>query len=141
MALSATIVMVLVMICRIPSGFQGAIFYPLNQPRESHGNPPFPQKLQIREEIRRRQPAFRTLLLVQITAAQYLVQKPLTDLPGPIARTGVALEEAVARVLRAMANQVSGKPVDAVPDIRACNGKSPDTTTTSAFRFPPRLPI
>jgi multidrug resistance protein MdtO len=32
------------------------------------------RKLQIREEIRRWQPAIRTLLLVQITAAQYLAQ-------------------------------------------------------------------
>ena len=76
------------------------------------------RKMQIREEIRRWQPVIRTLLQVQITAAQYLAQKPLTDLPAPIARAGVAFEEDVARVMRAMASNVSAKPVDALPDIR-----------------------
>ena len=77
------------------------------------------RKLQIREEIRRWQPAIRTLLLVQITAVHYLTQKPLTDLPEPIAEAGIGFERDIARVTRAMANEVSGKPVVAgVPDIR-----------------------
>jgi multidrug resistance protein MdtO len=76
------------------------------------------RKMQIREDIRRWQPAIRTLLLVQITAVQYFTQRPLKDLPAPIARAGVAFEENVVRVMRAMASDVSGKPVDAVPDIR-----------------------
>ena len=76
------------------------------------------QSLQIREDIRRWQPAIRTLLLVQVTSVQYLVQKPLTDLPEPVAQAGVAFERDIAQVMRAMANEVSGKPVDAVPDIR-----------------------
>jgi multidrug resistance protein MdtO len=76
------------------------------------------RKLQIREDIRRWQPSIRTLLLVQITAVQYLTLKPLKDLPDPIAQAGVAFEKDVARVMRAMASEVSGKPVDAVPDIR-----------------------
>jgi multidrug resistance protein MdtO len=80
--------------------------------------PSRPQKLRIREEIRRWQPSIRTLLQVQITSVQYLVQKPLSDLPGPIDQAGVAFEEDVAHVMRAMASEVSGKPVDAVPDIR-----------------------
>jgi multidrug resistance protein MdtO len=76
------------------------------------------RKLQIREDIRRWQPSIRTLLLVQITAVQYLTLQPLKGLPDPIAQAGVAFEKDVARVMRAMASQVSGKPVDAVPDIR-----------------------
>jgi multidrug resistance protein MdtO len=76
------------------------------------------RKLQIREDIRRWQPSIRTLLLVQITAVQYLTLQPLKGLPDPIAQAGVAFEKDVARVMRAMASEVSGKPVDAVPDIR-----------------------
>jgi multidrug resistance protein MdtO len=76
------------------------------------------RKLQIREDIRRWQPSIRTLLLVQIAAVQYLTLKPLKDLPDLIAHAGVAFEKDVARVMRAMAGEVSGKPVDAVPDIR-----------------------
>jgi multidrug resistance protein MdtO len=74
-------------------------------------------KLQIRDDVRRWQPQIRTLLLVQITAIQYLAQKPLTQLPEPVAAAGVAFERDVAQVMRAMANQVNGKPVGAVPDI------------------------
>jgi len=76
------------------------------------------RKLQIRDDVRRWQPSVRTLLLVQITAVQYLAQKPLTDLPEPIAEVGIAFEKDVARVMRAMASKVTGKPVEAAPDIR-----------------------
>ncbi len=77
------------------------------------------QKLQIRKNILRWQPAIRTLLLVQITSVQYLVKNPLTDLPEPIAEAGVEFEQDIAQVMRAMASEVSGKLVSAVPDIRA----------------------
>jgi multidrug resistance protein MdtO len=76
------------------------------------------QKLQIREDFRRWQPAIRTLLQVQITSAQYLAQKPLSNLPEPVAQTGVAFERDLAQVMRAMASEVTGKPTDAVPEIR-----------------------
>jgi len=76
------------------------------------------RKLEIREDIRRWQPAIRTLLLVQITSAQYLSQNPLKQLPAPIADAGVALEEAIAQAMRALANEVSGKPSQPVPDLR-----------------------
>jgi multidrug resistance protein MdtO len=76
------------------------------------------QKLQVRKNIRRWQPAIRTLLQVQITAVQYLARTPLTTLPEPIAQAGVVFEKDVAQVMRAMASEVSEKPVDAVPDIR-----------------------
>jgi multidrug resistance protein MdtO len=75
------------------------------------------RKMKIRDDIRRWQPALRTLLLVQITSAQYLAQKPLKQLPAPVADAGVAFEEAVARVMRALANEVSGKPTQPVPDL------------------------
>jgi multidrug resistance protein MdtO len=80
--------------------------------------PSRPRALLIRDDIRRWQPAIRTLLQVQITAVQYLAHKPLNDLPEPIARAGVAFERDIALVMRAMAIEVTGKPVDAVPDIR-----------------------
>jgi multidrug resistance protein MdtO len=76
------------------------------------------QKLRVRKEIMRWQPSIRTLLQVQITAVQYLVHNPLTNLPEPVAQAGIGFEEDVAQVMRGIANEVSGKPVvDAVPDI------------------------
>ncbi len=75
------------------------------------------RKLKIRDDVRRWQPALRTLLLVQITSAQYLVQKPLKQLPLPVADAGVAFEEAVARVMRALANEVTGKASQPVPNL------------------------
>jgi multidrug resistance protein MdtO len=79
------------------------------------------RKLQIRDDVKRWQPQIRTLLLVQITAIQYLAQMPLSDLPPPVAASGVSFERDAARVMRAMAQWVSGKPVNAVPDIRECS--------------------
>ena len=76
------------------------------------------RKIQIRDDVRRWQPQVRTLLLVQVTAIQYLAQKPLSGLPEPVASAGVSFERDAARVMRAMALEVSGKPADAVPDIR-----------------------
>jgi multidrug resistance protein MdtO len=82
-----------------------------------------PQKLQIRTDIRRWQPAIRTLLQVQITSAQYLAKNPLSDLPEPVAQAGVVFERDIAQVMRAMASEVSGKAVDAVPEIRLSAAK------------------
>ena len=76
------------------------------------------QKLQIRKNILRWQPAIRTLLQVQVTAAQYLARNPLASLPAPIAQAGTGFERDVAYVMRAMASEVNEKPVDMVPDIR-----------------------
>jgi multidrug resistance protein MdtO len=77
------------------------------------------RKLKIREDIRNWQPSIRTLLLVQVTSAQYLVQKPLKDLPPPIAEAGVDFERAIAKVMRELSNEVSSKPAQPVPDLRA----------------------
>jgi multidrug resistance protein MdtO len=76
------------------------------------------QKLQVRKNIQRWQPAIRTLLQVQITAVQYLALTPLTTLPEPIAEAGIVFEKDVAHVMRAMASEVSEKRGGAVPDIR-----------------------
>ena len=76
------------------------------------------RKLQIRADVRRWQPSMQALLQVQITSAQYLSQKPLSSLPEPIAQAGVQYEKDIARVMRAMANEVVGKPIEGVPDIR-----------------------
>jgi multidrug resistance protein MdtO len=75
-------------------------------------------KLQIREDIRRWQPSIRTLLQVQVAAVQYLARQPLSNLPEPIAVAGVAFEEDMALVMRAMASEVRGNPGADVPDIR-----------------------
>jgi multidrug resistance protein MdtO len=76
------------------------------------------RKLQTREEFRRWQPSIRTLLQVQVTSAQYLLQKPLKDMPPPIAAAGVVFEKDIAQVMRAMADLVAGKPSGPVPDLR-----------------------
>ena len=76
------------------------------------------QQLQIREDVRRWQPTIRTLLQVQIASVQYLANRPLGNLPDPIALAGVAFEKDVAQVMHAMASEASGKPVAGVPDIR-----------------------
>jgi multidrug resistance protein MdtO len=76
------------------------------------------RKLQIREDLRRWQPSIRALLQVQITSAQYLSQKPLSSFPEPINQAGVVFEKDIAMVMRAMASEVVGKPMEGVPDIR-----------------------
>jgi multidrug resistance protein MdtO len=77
------------------------------------------RKLQAREDIRRWQPNLRTLLMVQVTASQYRIQMPLKDTPPEIAEAHIAFEKDCSRVVRAMADLVSGKIPAAVPDIKA----------------------
>jgi multidrug resistance protein MdtO len=76
------------------------------------------RNLQIREDFRRWQPSLRTLLLVQMTSAQYRGQTPVGTLPKPLAEAVIEFEGDIARVMRAMANLVREKPVESVPDIR-----------------------
>jgi multidrug resistance protein MdtO len=85
------------------------------------------RKLKIREDVRRWQPAIRTLLQVQITSVQYLAHKPLSNLPEPIAQAGVAFEKDIAQVMHAMAREVSGKPIEGVPDIRMSAARMQET--------------
>ncbi len=76
------------------------------------------QKLQIRKDIRRWQPAIRTLLQVQVAAAQYLIQSPLSNFPEAVAQAGTEFEKDVAQVMRAIAWEVNERPVPACPEIR-----------------------
>ena len=76
------------------------------------------QKLQIRKDILRWQPAIRTLLQVQIAAVQYLVRSPLSNLSEPVAQAGTEFEQDVAQVMRAIAWEVNDRQVPACPDIR-----------------------
>ena len=74
-------------------------------------------KLKMREDIRRWQPTLRTLLLVQLTYSQYRWQRPLKDLPPAIAEAHIAFDRDVARTMRGMANEVTGKTAEVVPDL------------------------
>jgi multidrug resistance protein MdtO len=76
------------------------------------------RKLQIRADIRRWQPALRTLLQVQITFAQYLVQKRPTALPPAVAQAATTFKQDVVRVIHAMADEVSGRPAGEGTDIK-----------------------
>ena len=75
------------------------------------------QKLKVRKEILRWQPAIRTLLQVQITSVQYLAQNPLSDLPAPVAEAGTQFENDIAQMMRTIACEVSDKPAPVAPDI------------------------
>ncbi|HEX4022060.1 MAG TPA: FUSC family protein [Acidobacteriaceae bacterium] len=76
-------------------------------------------KLKVREDIKRWQPSLRTLLLVQITSSQYRIEKPLIELPEAIAAAHIAFEKDIAHVMRAMADEISGKALETGPDIQA----------------------
>jgi multidrug resistance protein MdtO len=76
------------------------------------------QKLKIRKDIMRWQPAIRTLLQVQVAATQYLLRSPLSNLPEPVAQAGTEFEEDVAKVMRAIASEVNERQVPACPEIR-----------------------
>jgi multidrug resistance protein MdtO len=75
-------------------------------------------KMKIRADFRRWQPSIRTLLLVQVTSAQYRLQRPLNELPEPLDQALVAFERDIARVMRSMANEINGKTLEEAPDIR-----------------------
>jgi multidrug resistance protein MdtO len=81
------------------------------------------RKLEIREDLRRWQPAIRTLLLVEVTFVQYRLQTPLRELPEAVAEAHIAFEKDVARIMRAMADEVSGKAHGAPPDVHASAAK------------------
>ena len=103
------------------------------------------RKLQIREDFRRWQPSIRTLLQVQITSVQYLVSKPLSHLPEPIAQTGVAFEKDIAPVMHAMVSEAMGSQSlgsrTSACRLHNCKRKFTSTTSRPVFRSPPRHPI
>jgi multidrug resistance protein MdtO len=74
------------------------------------------RKLEIREDIRRWQPSIRTLLQLQMTVAQYRAERPLQELPPSLAEAYIAFERDIALIMRALANEVNGKPSDPTPD-------------------------
>jgi multidrug resistance protein MdtO len=75
------------------------------------------RKLEIRANIRRWLPSLRTLLLVQMSFAQYRLQRPIGVLPERIAAANIAFEGEIARVMRALADEVNGKPSGITPKI------------------------
>jgi multidrug resistance protein MdtO len=77
------------------------------------------RKLKIRDDIRRWQPSLRTLLQVQITFAQYRLQKPLSEVPPSVAEAHVAFERDTALLANIMAAEVSGEMIGLAPDLRA----------------------
>jgi multidrug resistance protein MdtO len=81
------------------------------------------RNLQIRADIRRWQPALRTLLQVQVTFAQYLVQGRLTRLSPAITQASMTFERDIVRVIQAMADEVSGRPGGEGPDIKSSVAK------------------
>ncbi len=81
--------------------------------------PDRPRKLRIRGDIRRWQPQIRTLLQLQITSWQYRVQRPVQQLPEPIAKAHIAFEKEIAVAMRSLANEVAGRAAAQVPDLRA----------------------
>jgi len=74
-----------------------------------------PAKLHMRENIRRWQPTIGTLLQVQVTYAQYELQVPL---PDEIRQAHRAFQDDVIRVVRAMADELSGRVCPPAPDVR-----------------------
>jgi multidrug resistance protein MdtO len=85
-----------------------------------------PRKLQLREDVRRWQPTIRTLLLVQITIAQYRAQRPLKAMPEAIARAQIAFQGDVAAMMRTLANIVAGKHAALAPNLAASAARLQD---------------
>jgi multidrug resistance protein MdtO len=77
------------------------------------------RKLKIRDDIRKWQPSVRALMQVQVTFAQYRLQKPLSEVPNTVADAHVAFERDTALLANVMAAEVSGEMTGPVPDLRA----------------------
>jgi multidrug resistance protein MdtO len=75
------------------------------------------QKLRIRDDFRRWQPALGTLMQVQITGLQYLFEKRYPKLTPEIAKALCTFEEDMARTARAMSDEVSGNIASPAPDV------------------------
>jgi multidrug resistance protein MdtO len=76
------------------------------------------RNLEIREDVRRWQPSIRTLLQLQIAISQYRAEKPVQQLLPSIAEAHIEFEQDIAQILRALANEVQGKPSDPAPDLQ-----------------------
>jgi multidrug resistance protein MdtO len=77
------------------------------------------RKLAIREDIKKWDPLLRTLLLVQLTFANYRLRKPLKELPPHVAEAELDFNRDVARMMQVMAYEVNGKPADVAPNVQA----------------------
>jgi multidrug resistance protein MdtO len=88
------------------------------------------RKLAIREDVRRWQSSLRTLLQVQIAAAQFLSRQPLAGMPSPIAESVTAFEKDVAVVMRALSTEVNGNGASTVPDIQMSAARMQETVQT-----------
>ncbi|HZL66567.1 MAG TPA: hypothetical protein VFC29_04470, partial [Candidatus Limnocylindrales bacterium] len=81
------------------------------------------RKLKIRDDIRRWQPTLGTLLQVQITYSQYLLDTRLVTLPQPIAEAQLAFQRNMALVMRALADEIDRKPSRPAPDVQESAAK------------------
>ena len=101
------------------------------------------RKLEIRSEVWRWIPSLRTLLLVQVSFAQYRLQKPLETMPEDMATAHREFEQEVARVMHAMADLVNGKGAEEGLDIQAsardCESGSAALFTDRPEHFDTRL--
>lgn len=77
------------------------------------------RKLEIRESRRRWQPLIRTLLQLQMTAAQYRARWSVNPAADVIMDAENTFERDFAAVMRALADEVSGNAAIPIPDIRA----------------------
>jgi multidrug resistance protein MdtO len=68
-------------------------------------------KMKRREDIRRWQPSLRTMLQVQLTSLQYRPQKLVNHLPALLIEAHIAFQKDIASVMRAVADEVTGKEV------------------------------
>jgi multidrug resistance protein MdtO len=77
-----------------------------------------PLKLRIRDNLRRWQPTLGTLLQVQITYAQYLLETRSITLAPPIAEAQLVFQKDMAQVLRTVADEVNCKVTGPAPDLQ-----------------------
>ncbi len=76
------------------------------------------RKLKIRDDFRRWQPTLGSLLQVQVTYTQDLIDRRLVTLPQPIAEAQLAFQKDMATVTRDLADEVARKPVRPAPDLQ-----------------------
>ena len=81
------------------------------------------RKLKIRDDFRRWQPTLGTLLQVQITYAQYLLDTRSVTLPPEIAEAQLAFQKNMALTMRALAAEIGRKPFPSVPDVQESAAK------------------
>jgi hypothetical protein len=80
--------------------------------------PTRPRKLKIRDDVRRWQPTLGTLLQVEITYAQYLLETRSVSLPQPVADAQKVFQQDMALVARALAAEIRRKPSTPAPDVQ-----------------------